>query len=192
MVKKDARERISESVGTRVTRRTVTRGIAWTTPVVAVAAAAPAFAVSPPPLVVTQSGNACKHPGNPKYYHFTFCFNSTFDTTVTLTKMVVNTETGASIFPTTVFVPAGIQVCKYVDAGLFGNSANGEAELFYTYVVSGTTTVVPGSVKTQVNDLPVCGTPQDASNAPNDDPPHCGALGNGENPANPAAICNQS
>lgn len=173
MVKNVAPARNEGSVGTRtVTRRTVARGIAWTTPVVAIATAAPAFAVSPPDLVVTQSGNACKHPGNPKYYHFTFCFSSTFNTTVTLTKMVVNGETSTSVFPTTVVVPAGGTVCKYVDAGLFSNSANGQAELFYTYRISGTTTDVAGSFKTMVNDLPVCGSPSDKSNSPNDDPPH--------------------
>ncbi len=182
MLSKNARPRSQESgsqesVGTQFKRRTVTRGMAWSVPVVAVAATAPAFAVSPPTLVVTQQGNACKHPGNPKFYHFTFCFSSTFNLTVTLLRMVVNGETGATLFPTTVVVPAGTTVCKYVDAGLFTNSANGEAELFYSYVVNGTTTVVTGSLKTQVNDLPVCGSPSDASNAPNDDPPHCGPLG---------------
>ena len=45
MLKKDAPRRSEEFLGTRtVTRRTVARGIAWTTPVVAVATAAPAFA----------------------------------------------------------------------------------------------------------------------------------------------------
>lgn len=32
-----------------ITRRTVTRGVAWTAPVLTVAAAAPAFATSPAP-----------------------------------------------------------------------------------------------------------------------------------------------
>ena len=191
MLKKDARPRSQESERTHVTRRTVARGLAWSVPVVAVVSAAPAFASTPPPLVVTQQGNACKHPGNPKFYHFTFCFKSNFATTVTLLRMVVNGQTGDTIFPTTVIVPAGTEVCKYVDAGLFGNSANGQAELFYSYVVSGTTTVIQASFKTQVNDLPVCGTPGDASGAPNDSPPHCGSLGTGEDPTSPTAICNQ-
>ena len=38
------------------------------------------------------------------------------------------------------------------------------------YVVAGNPTVVFASFKTSVNDLPVCGSPQDASNSPNDTP----------------------
>lgn len=78
MSEKNAPARIIESVGTRtVSRRTVARGIAWTTPVVAVATAAPAFAVSRvPPKLVFVGG--CKFPGNgscktaPKGYAFEF------------------------------------------------------------------------------------------------------------------------
>jgi hypothetical protein len=64
MSEKNAPARIIESVGTRtVSRRTVARGIAWTTPVVAVATAAPAFAVSRVPPKLEFLG-ACKFPGN--------------------------------------------------------------------------------------------------------------------------------
>lgn len=64
MSEKNAPARIIESVGARtVSRRTVARGIAWTTPVVAVATAAPAFAVSRVPPNLEYIG-ACKYPGN--------------------------------------------------------------------------------------------------------------------------------
>lgn len=50
-----------------INRRTVTKGIAWSVPVVAVAGAAPAFAVSSDgPLTLT--GSACKLPGNSSVY----------------------------------------------------------------------------------------------------------------------------
>lgn len=46
-----------------VSRRTVTKAMAWAVPAVAVAAAAPAFAASGTPPVIT-AGAACKLPGN--------------------------------------------------------------------------------------------------------------------------------
>ena len=49
--------------GTVVSRRTVARGLAWTTPVVAVVTAAPAFAVSAGTVTFTSLGVACKLPG---------------------------------------------------------------------------------------------------------------------------------
>lgn len=65
MVKQAARPRTQESVGTRITRRTVTRGIAWSTPVVAVASAAPAFAASPvcTPIITIDQQASCRCPG---------------------------------------------------------------------------------------------------------------------------------
>ena len=81
MVKQDARPRSQESVGTRITRRTVTRGIAWSTPVVAIATAVPAFATSHlcEPIVTSGTG-ACKCPGqsstgDPFTYYIQFCVN---------------------------------------------------------------------------------------------------------------------
>jgi hypothetical protein len=62
MVQQDAHERMHKSGGLHVSRRTVARGMAWSVPAVAVATAAPAFAVSriPPDLLYT---GACKFPG---------------------------------------------------------------------------------------------------------------------------------
>ena len=45
---------------TKVQRRTITKGAAWAVPVVAVGAAAPAFAASGEP---TFAGQSCKEPG---------------------------------------------------------------------------------------------------------------------------------
>lgn len=59
-----------------ISRRTLTKGVAWAAPVVAVGAAAPAFAASEPPPTFSY-GSACKSPGNsckefPKGYEFRF------------------------------------------------------------------------------------------------------------------------
>lgn len=61
-------------------RRTVVRGAAWTVPVVAIAATAPAFAASAPPIKLTYveaikcSGNSDKD--DPKTYVFVFTADS--------------------------------------------------------------------------------------------------------------------
>lgn len=81
MIKKDARTRSQESVGTHFTRRTVAQGMAWSVPVVAVAAAAPAFASSQDcDPIVTFGNDACKCPGNSSTldsftYYLQFCVN---------------------------------------------------------------------------------------------------------------------
>ena len=70
-----------KSGGTQISRRTVTRGVAWSAPIAAIGVAAPAFAASQP-IVVRLCGTTCKHPGNSsgpldiKAYHFTFCFTA--------------------------------------------------------------------------------------------------------------------
>lgn len=57
-----------------INRRTVAKGMAWSVPAVAIASAAPAFAVSGPTPTITFT-SACKSPGNsckvfPKGYRF--------------------------------------------------------------------------------------------------------------------------
>lgn len=52
-----------------ISRRTLAKGAAWSVPAVAVAAAAPAYAVSTF-ITVTQAGGACKQPGDSCYKDF--------------------------------------------------------------------------------------------------------------------------
>lgn len=158
-----------------VSRRTVVRGAAWAAPAIMIASAAPAIAASPGPVVPSGSGSACKHPGNPKWYHFTFCFENTSaaSITVTLDHMTVNgllPEDPQPIIPTSIVVPAGQKVCKYVDSGLWGNSANGQAILYFNYSSGGQQ--YSNSISTNANDLPPCGTGSDPGNNPGDNPPH--------------------
>ena len=172
MVSKNAPVRM-QSGGTRVTRRTVTRGVAWSAPVVAVGVAAPAFAASPPTVTVTPCGNACKHPGegqNDKTYHFTFCFQTNsglVGNSVTLVSMTVNGVNKTNLVPTSVTVLPGAPVCIYVDAAGYADSANGTATLFFSYALSSAPgTTINGSVTTAFNALPPCGTGADPFNNP--------------------------
>lgn len=149
----------------KVSRRTLAVGAAWSVPVIAVASAAPAMAASGQ-ITPTFVGGACKHPGNPKYYHFTMTFKNQTGSpiTVNLDKMVINGETGASMFPTSFIVPANTTVTVCVDSGLFGNSANGLGVLYFHYVFNSQT--INDTISTSINSLPPCDNPV------KDDPPH--------------------
>lgn len=96
MSEKNAPARIIESVGTRtVSRRTVTRGIAWTTPVVAIATAAPAFAASCDITLVLDPLQSCKK-ANANSYRLVFQISAGAcevppGCTATITKVTENT-----------------------------------------------------------------------------------------------------
>lgn len=173
---------MTEPTTSGISRRTLAKGAAWSVPAAAVVAAAPAYAASPKPCVgavcVTLTGDACKHPGNPKWYHFgvTIKNDSLTDTfTVNFVSMNVNGELKTPTSSPGGLIPAGTTIAPntttslVVDAGLYSNSANGVATL--TFSVNG----VAGSATTNVNDLPPCGTGSGSpwSQAqPKDDPPH--------------------
>lgn len=155
-----------------VSRRTVVKGAAWAVPAVAIAGSAKAVAASEP-VVVSYGGGACKHPGEPKWYHFIFCFDNTSaaSITVSLTKMNVNGVERPTL-PTSVTIPADTELCYFVDGGLFSDSANGTATLYYSYTYLGN--LVEGDIQTSFNSLPPCGTGADpcGSTNPKSDPPH--------------------
>jgi hypothetical protein len=161
-----------KSGGTQISRRTVTRGVAWSAPIAAIGVAAPAFAASQP-IVVRLCGTTCKHPGNSgpddtfKIYHFTFCFTANQavkNNTVTITSMTINgvTKTAASgaVTPTSVTVTTGQTTCYYIDALEFADSANGTARLdfSYTVTVNGVDQVKTGFVQGTFNGIDRCGT----------------------------------
>lgn len=152
-------------------RRTVAKGVAWTVPAVAVASAMPAFASSPLPPVTPPTPNVgatCKHPGNScgkngwtHAYRYEFCMtNKTAnEVVVNFPKMDVNGKTQVPI-PTTITVPAGVtDYCFWILVNKQGNSANGQATLYYNYEYTdddGETHKVDSSVQTGMNDLPPC------------------------------------
>ena len=159
-----------KSGGTQISRRTVTRGVAWSAPIAAVAYAAPAFAASQP-IHVQLCGTVCKHPGNSgpgdifKIYHFTFCFTASqavVGNTVTIESMTINgvTKTAASgaVSPTSVQVTTGQTVCYYIDALEYPDSANGTVTLTFSYTPVNTGVKVTASVSGTFNGIDRCGT----------------------------------
>ncbi len=165
--------RASKSGG--ISRRTVTRGMAWTVPAVAVASAAPAFGVtSPPPVVAGQCGIACKHPGlnQNKTYHLTFCFTANQEVDggiVHLDNLTAGADSvqaySGGILDTTVSVVANDTVCYYIDGPGFTESSTDLVTLTFHYEVGG----VPydGCARGQVTG-DVCGT---SSSSPLKDQP---------------------
>lgn len=157
------------------------KGAAWSVPVIMVASAAPALAASPPIEPRFSPGTFCKHPGNPKYYHAVFCFENTTNSTITVTLddldvngVVEDAKVSiANAFADDFDVAALSERCVYVDAGDYGNSANGSAILSFHYTFNAQVindTVSGGTIVDE--NLPPCGTGSDPSNQPSDDPPH--------------------
>lgn len=157
MLKKDARTRNQESVGTRVSRRTVTRGIAWTAPVVAVATAAPAFASSELVTVNLDSANACKFPGQSTacefayYLPFSITNNSGQTVTVTFTSITetINDKNKGLVIngPSSVTLNSGESQTFAIIASGSQNSANVEANLKVCYTLSTDPANAPATCK---------------------------------------------
>lgn len=172
---------INDTFRDGVSRRTVTKAMAWTVPVIAVAATVPHAAASPPIVPTVVGGTFCKHPGNPKYYHALLTFKNTTNAaiTVTLGTLTVGAVSKSASFSaggsltSTFVIPALTTRCLYVDSGLFDDSANGSATFTISYPGSGG--FIPVSAGTvDDKDLPPCGTGADPSNPkqPNGDPAH--------------------
>ncbi|KJL31164.1 hypothetical protein [Microbacterium azadirachtae] len=88
-----------------VSRRTVTKAMAWAVPAVALAAPIPAFAVSGPPPQI-NAGAACKSPGNscstfPKGYNVPATVHNPDPTkTIWITAITItNNTTGIALSP---------------------------------------------------------------------------------------------
>jgi hypothetical protein len=130
---------MQEIVKSGVSRRAIVKGAAWTVPAIAVAAAAPAIAATP--LVTFAIGLACKHPGNPKHYHFNLevTNNGSVTTTVTITSAVFDPSAASdplvtiSTLPGPFTIGAHQTVCIVVDSDLTQASSNGTLIVSYDY-----------------------------------------------------------
>ena len=115
-----------------VSRRTVTKAMAWAVPAVAVATAVPAYAGASRDFV-EFTGQACKDPGGgqSKFYYFEVVItNSTgADLVVDFTDVEVNGVPGdaSSITPGDYTVDPHTECTVTLRFGVFPNSANGQA-----------------------------------------------------------------
>lgn len=121
-------------------RRTVVRGFAWTVPVIAVAAQAPAFAASYPPVIISGYTDAFKCPGQSSGGNdneFTYIFEFTATGTVTSAQIsgLVVTINGTEFsvkYVNTTSLPGG-NTRLYVVTQASTNSADGTGSLTFTY-----------------------------------------------------------
>lgn len=145
-----------------VSRRTVTKAMAWAVPVVAVSAAVPAHAASQ--IMFDLNGNGCKLPGNSNSTYKGYAFALTIDNsstiaiTVNITSITLNGESlGATLLVDLASDIVTSDANPFVlapgadltDAALLtqnaANSANGTLTITYT-VNGGTPIVVSASV----------------------------------------------
>ena len=152
-----------KSGGTQISRRTVARGVAWSAPIAAMAYAAPAYAASTPPVVASQCGIACKHPGsgqNQKTYHFTFCFKATGaidNNQVTVLTMSAGADCRDAVsgVGNDIVTLVNNTACVYVDAPDFDESSTDAVVMYFSYSIGGTEFI--GCANAQVTGS-VCGT----------------------------------
>ncbi|WP_314506962.1 hypothetical protein [uncultured Microbacterium sp.] len=86
---------LNEPQKSGVSRRTVTKAMAWSVPAIAVAATVPNAAASPICLTATFSGTSCKDPGNPtKGYRLQVCFTNSCNAAITVNVISVRGDTG--------------------------------------------------------------------------------------------------
>ena len=114
------------------TRRTIVRGTAWSVPVVAIAAHAPAFAASAPPINLTYveaikcSGNSDSN--DPKTYVFVFtAAYAPAPGSVSATTVTIN----GSVFVVEKVVVSGTTI--YVQSTSSSSSANASGTLTISY-----------------------------------------------------------
>lgn len=121
-------------------RRNVVRGAAWTLPVVAVSATAPAFATSPIPPKFDEA-EVCKLPGRSTDvaygYFFKVPYNGTFEQ-LGITGLTLN---GRQRTPECVVVRGGY--LEFVVKST--NSADGEGSATISYTFNGTAYTTPFS-----------------------------------------------
>src|SRR5688572_22739245 len=100
---------MQSSGGTKISRRTVARGVAWSAPIAAVAYAAPAFAASCTPQITLGPGS-CKCPGHsqtnePWVYYLVFCITDANDCAVSAGTPFTVTEVKSN--PVTILEDGG-------------------------------------------------------------------------------------
>lgn len=137
-----------------VSRRTVTKAMAWAVPVIAVAAPIPAFAASQG--IVSFTGRGCKDPGNSipgnpgsKAYFVELTITNTTNAQITVTFLSATVNNVAPIqppgfeaTPSSTNVPANNKQTLVLRIGNWADSANATISLTYEVGgVQGTATV---------------------------------------------------
>jgi hypothetical protein len=127
----------------QLSRRTVTRGVAWSLPVVAVGIAAPAFAVSGPAPVAADAQGSCKCPGGNAPYIFKSLLSFTAPAgsswTLSFQAVLFDGTAPTSFTPSTAIIPAIGGNVQFVLQNPLNNSANSH-DVTITYTAQNNTT----------------------------------------------------
>lgn len=125
----------------QISRRTVTKGAAWTAPMVTVAVAAPTFAASVPPPQIEGNSTGGKCPGQSTSYDFGFIVPLTITGSGADTLTITNVVYNGQILGPDDFCVAKVDDNHYVIAFASTSSANGVGggTFDYTIVANGQT-----------------------------------------------------
>lgn len=126
-----------------ISRRSVAKGVAWSVPVVTLATAAPAMAVSEAPVAPSVGEGSCKH-SNEKRYHIELVFTNSLNcsTTVTVTSFTVTPNSGKPVSFSSSTTPtftltrrgtAGSSTTLVYDSDEVDAISQGTATVTYTY-----------------------------------------------------------
>ena len=137
-------------------RRAVVRTGVWAVPVVATAAAAPAFAGTgdTPPVTIDAVGSVCKDPGegqNTKDYEFTLTFTNTTASSQTVLISNFNFKDRDNVpSPASVSVPANTTLNQVFKLTQFDDSSSNPVATI-VYSVSGSTYTASVTFKTPIH-----------------------------------------
>jgi hypothetical protein len=136
-----------------VSRRAVARGAAWTVPLVAIAVAAPAFAVSPGGPPVGSLVTSCRCIGNGDFYRLNVSFTNTGTDTYTVTgTSLTSTNSG-----TTTYVVQQVQVPPGTSVQVFQflrSNNTSTIQVSFTYTTTNNTTSVTDPAVTISDSVP--------------------------------------
>jgi len=132
----------SQGIEVRPTRRTIARGAAWAVPVVAVSAAAPAFASSPSNCVpiFSFSSGSCKCPGQSSNQHWGYYLGICAEDanncvpdpegTNTIWIYAVQNNSGKALIPVDTTFPIEVTLGECTEFFLFGSTSSASSIRF--------------------------------------------------------------
>lgn len=136
-------------------RRTLVSGAAWAVPVIAVGAAAPAMAASPPVIITQVAGEGCKEPGGSEHDGTKFGYRFVMEATSAVADVLAATgcelpKAGAvTVEHAGEALGAGVPA-RFIVKAYSEKSANGTGTM--TFVFAGVAIVVAVSA----DDFPPC------------------------------------
>jgi hypothetical protein len=126
----------------RISRRAVTRGIAWSVPVVAVSVAVPAYAASVPTPLAAATTGSCKCPGGNAPYIFkvevSFSTTGSDNWSINVASILFDGNAPSGFTPNSATLPGGEGTVLFVLQNPTNNSSSTH-DVVLTYSATNTT-----------------------------------------------------